>query len=102
MHSTAIAFLEVAMHSLSLLALFTALPLLPPTLCLPFPSPQGPEAEAVMQQLCANNMAVEPGQVVYTGMLNTRGGFQTDCTVTRLSKNKWVSLIHNAYAYRCT
>ena len=44
--------------------------------------------ESVMQWLCANNVSVEPGQVVYTGMLNSRGGFQTDCTVTRLSKNK--------------
>ena len=49
---------------------------------------QGSEAEEVMQQLCGNNMAMQPGQVVYTGMLNTRGGFQTDCTVIRLSKNK--------------
>ena len=46
---------------------------------------QGPEAESLMQQLCANNMAVQPGQVVYTGMLNSRGGFQT---ITRLSMDK--------------
>ena len=49
---------------------------------------QGQDAESAMQRLCANNMAVEPGQVVYTGMLNGRGGFQTDCTVTRLGKDK--------------
>ena len=60
----------------------------PPPLPLPLSFPQGPDAESLMQQLCANNMAVQPGQVVYTGMLNTRGGFQTDCTITRLSLDK--------------
>ena len=58
----------------------------------PPPWLQGAEAESAMQQLCANNMAVQPGQVVYTGMLNSRGGFQTDCTVTRLSLDKWVNV----------
>ena len=43
-----------------------------------------------MQKLCTNNMAVAPGSIVYTGMLNRQGGYQTDCTVTRLSQNKLV------------
>ena len=52
--------------------------------------PQGPDAKAAMQKLCTNNMAVAPGSIVYTGMLNRQGGYQTDCTVTRLSQNKLV------------
>ena len=51
---------------------------------------QGPDAEAALQRLCSNNMAVAPGSIVYTGMLNQQGGYQTDCTVTRLSQNKLV------------
>ena len=51
---------------------------------------QGPDAEGTLQLLCSNNMAVSPGKVVYTAMLNRQGGFQTDCTVTRLSTNKLV------------
>ncbi|MFQ5620146.1 MAG: FAD-dependent oxidoreductase, partial [Rhodospirillales bacterium] len=46
---------------------------------------RGPDAEDVVQRLCANDMAVEPGRVVYTGLLNERGGYESDLTVTRLS-----------------
>ena len=53
---------------------------------------QGPGAEAAMQMLCTNNVAVPPGRIVYTGMLNGHGGYQTDCTVTRLAQNKCVML----------
>ena len=45
----------------------------------------GPDALRAMQQLCANNVDVAPGTVVYTGMLNARGGYETDVTVTRLA-----------------
>ncbi len=51
-------------------------------------SPQGSDAEAAMQKLCTNDVAVPQGQIVYTGMLNHRGGYETDCTVTRLDQHK--------------
>ena len=41
-----------------------------------------------MQVLCANNVDAPVGKVVYTGMLNDRGGYETDCTVTRTATNK--------------
>jgi glycine cleavage system T protein len=44
---------------------------------------QGPDAEAFLQRLCSNDMAVPVGQVVYTPLLNSKGGFETDVTVTR-------------------
>ena len=43
-----------------------------------------------MQRVCCNNMAVEDGKVVYTGMLNDRGGIETDVTATRVSKNEYL------------
>lgn len=46
---------------------------------------QGRDAERVMQRLCSNDMGVEAGRVVYTAMLNSKAGIETDCTVTRLS-----------------
>lgn len=46
---------------------------------------QGLDAEAVLQKLCAANMAVPVGQVVYTPILNEKGGFETDITVTRIA-----------------
>ena len=64
-----------------------------------FSVPQGPDAEAALQKLCTNNMAVAPGSIVYTGMLNQQGGYQTDCTVTRLSQNK---LVHTLSFSHCS
>ena len=46
---------------------------------------QGRDAEAVLQRVCANNVAVQPGRIVYTQWLNERGGIEADVTVTRLA-----------------
>ena len=47
---------------------------------------QGRDAESVLQRICANDVAVPPGRVVYTQWLNERGGIEADFTVTRLSE----------------
>ena len=51
---------------------------------------QGPDAEAVLQRIMANDVAVEPGRLVYTGMLNAKGGFVADLTVNRLSEDAYM------------
>ncbi len=51
---------------------------------------QGPDAEAVLQQVCANEVAVEPGRVVYTQWLNEQGGIEADLTVTRLAGDRFM------------
>jgi 4-methylaminobutanoate oxidase (formaldehyde-forming) len=45
----------------------------------------GAGSEAFLQQVCAANIAVAPGQMVYGQMLNARGGIEADITVTRLA-----------------
>ena len=50
---------------------------------------QGRDAEMVLQTLCANDVGVDAGRIVYTGMLNNRGGFESDVTVTRLSEDTY-------------
>src|SRR4029453_4268608 len=45
----------------------------------------GPDASAALQRLCANDLDVSMGRLVYTGMLNERGGYESDLTVTRLA-----------------
>ncbi|TGR60345.1 FAD-dependent oxidoreductase, partial [Mesorhizobium sp. M2D.F.Ca.ET.223.01.1.1] len=47
---------------------------------------EGRDACAFLQRLCANDMDVAPGKIVYTQMLNQRGGIGSDLTVTRLSE----------------
>ncbi len=48
---------------------------------------QGPDAENVLQRLCANDVAVPVGSVVYTPVLNEFGGFESDLTVTRFAED---------------
>ncbi len=49
---------------------------------------EGPDAAAVLGRLCANEVDVAPGRVVYTQMLNRRGGIECDLTVTRLARRR--------------
>ena len=46
---------------------------------------QGRDALAVLQRLCANEMDMPVNKMVYTAMLNERGGFESDLTVIRLN-----------------
>jgi 4-methylaminobutanoate oxidase (formaldehyde-forming) len=50
---------------------------------------QGRDAESVMNQICANNVAVPVGQCVYTQWLNEHGCIEEDVTVTRLSEDSY-------------
>ncbi len=61
---------------------------------------EGADAEAVLQRLCANDVAVPAGRVVYTAMLNARGGFESDLTVTRLSEEAYLIVTGSAQGPR--
>ncbi len=61
---------------------------------------EGPDAEAALQRLCANDVAVAPGRMVYTGMLNERGGFESDLTVTRISADEYLIVTGSAQVTR--
>ena len=50
----------------------------------------GPGSEQALQWLCTADVAVEPGRTVYTGMLNERGTYESDLTVTRLSADEFL------------
>jgi 4-methylaminobutanoate oxidase (formaldehyde-forming) len=51
---------------------------------------EGPEALAALQRLCAADVGVAPGRIVYTQMLNARGGIECDLTVTRLADDAFL------------
>jgi glycine cleavage system aminomethyltransferase T/glycine/D-amino acid oxidase-like deaminating enzyme len=51
---------------------------------------EGPDAAAALQGLCANDVDVPPGRIVYTQMLNARGGIECDLTVTRLADDAYL------------
>ncbi|HEY1322195.1 MAG TPA: aminomethyltransferase family protein, partial [Streptosporangiaceae bacterium] len=50
----------------------------------------GPGSEQALQWLCTADVAVAPGRTVYTGMLNERGTYESDLTVTRLSADEYL------------
>ena len=51
---------------------------------------QGPDAEAVLNRICANDVAVAVGKIVYTQWLNARGGIEADLTVTREANDRYL------------
>jgi 4-methylaminobutanoate oxidase (formaldehyde-forming) len=61
---------------------------------------EGRDALALLQRLCANQIDVETGRIVYTQMLNERGGIESDLTVTRLSETAFLLVVPAATLQR--
>jgi len=50
----------------------------------------GPDAEKALQWICAGDVRVEPGKLVYTQWLNPRGGIEADVTVSRTDTERFM------------
>jgi 4-methylaminobutanoate oxidase (formaldehyde-forming) len=61
---------------------------------------QGRDALALLQRLCANDMDVPVGRMVYTPMLNARGGIETDLTVMRQAADQFLLVTGSAQPTR--
>ncbi|MEZ5116095.1 MAG: FAD-dependent oxidoreductase [Candidatus Nanopelagicales bacterium] len=51
---------------------------------------QGADAERVLNRVCANDVAVPVGRIVYTQWLNERGTIEADVTVTREADDRFL------------
>jgi glycine cleavage system T protein len=51
---------------------------------------EGRDACSVLNRVCANDVDVEPGKLIYTQWLNEKGGIEADLTVTRLSQTAYL------------
>jgi glycine cleavage system aminomethyltransferase T/glycine/D-amino acid oxidase-like deaminating enzyme len=60
----------------------------------------GPDSERALQWLCTADVAVPPGRTVYTGLLNERGRYESDLTVTRLSAEEFLLVSSSATTER--
>ncbi len=58
---------------------------------------EGPGAAALLERLCDNRVAREPGKITYTQMLNTRGGIECDFTVARLDEERFSIVTGTAF-----
>jgi 4-methylaminobutanoate oxidase (formaldehyde-forming) len=61
---------------------------------------RGRDAAGVLQRLCANDVDVPAGRAVYTGLLNDRGGFESDLTAVRLAAGEFYLVSGTAQAVR--
>jgi len=58
------------------------------------------DACGFLQRVCANDVDVAEGRIVYTRMLNDRGGIEADVTVTRLSETAFLVVTAGANLHR--
>jgi 4-methylaminobutanoate oxidase (formaldehyde-forming) len=54
---------------------------------------QGRDAERVLNRICANNVVVPVGRIVYTQWLNRLGTIEADLTVTRLAEDSFLVVL---------
>ena len=59
---------------------------------------QGRDAAVLLDRICAAEIDVEIGRSIYTGMLNERGGYESDLTVMRLAADRFLIVTGSAQA----
>jgi 4-methylaminobutanoate oxidase (formaldehyde-forming) len=61
---------------------------------------KGADAHPALQYLVANDVPTTPGRTVYTGMLNERGGYESDFTITCIDWDEYLIVTGSAQAVR--
>ncbi len=61
---------------------------------------QGPDAEAALSHIAANRVDRPVGSLIYTQMLNDKGGIEADVTVVRLSFDSYYIVTGTGFATR--
>ena len=61
---------------------------------------EGADAGALLGRLAANDVAVPLGRAVYTPLLNERGGYESDLTVSRVGPEAWFLVTGSAQRVR--
>jgi 4-methylaminobutanoate oxidase (formaldehyde-forming) len=58
----------------------------------------GRDAERALSWICANDVTKPPGRLVYTQMLNAKGGIECDLTVARLAEDEFYIVTGTGFA----
>lgn len=61
---------------------------------------EGPDSEAVLQEICTCDAQIEPGAVRYTQWLNKNGGIEADLTIMRIDPQCYIVVTGAAAASR--
>jgi 4-methylaminobutanoate oxidase (formaldehyde-forming) len=59
---------------------------------------KGPDAEAALSWIAANDVAKPPGSLTYTQMLNDKGGIECDLTVARVKHDEYYIVTGTGFA----
>lgn len=59
---------------------------------------KGRDAERALSWIAANNVARRPGSVIYTQMLNERGGIECDLTAARIAEDEYYIVTGTGFA----
>ncbi len=59
---------------------------------------KGPDSEAALNWIAANNVAKPVGSLIYTQMLNDHGGIESDLTCVRVGENEYYIVTGTGYA----
>ena len=63
---------------------------------------EGPNATSLLQRLCANDVDVAPGRIIYTAMLNDQGGIESDVTIFKITDDKYFLVTGTGQAVKDT
>ncbi|MSP83756.1 MAG: FAD-dependent oxidoreductase [Alphaproteobacteria bacterium] len=58
----------------------------------------GPDAESVLQTICAGDVGRAPGRITYTQMLNRNGGIECDLSVSRIAETEYYIVTGTGFA----
>lgn len=61
---------------------------------------EGPDARALLGRLAAGDLDVPVGRTVYTPLLNERGGYESDVTISRVADERWFVVTGSAQRLR--
>ena len=61
---------------------------------------EGADALTVLHRVCANDVDVEPGRVVYSPILNRRGGYESDVVILRSAEQTFMMITGAAQTSR--
>ncbi|ENN70883.1 pyruvate dehydrogenase phosphatase regulatory subunit, mitochondrial [Dendroctonus ponderosae] len=62
---------------------------------------KGNEVVEALQFVCSNDVDVPVGSIIHTGMQNSKGGYENDCSLARLSPNHYMMIAPTIQQTRC-
>ncbi|KAK8393212.1 hypothetical protein O3P69_013309 [Scylla paramamosain] len=63
---------------------------------------KGNEVVQALQYLCSNDLDIPVGNIIHTGMQNSYGGYENDCSLARTAPNHYMMIAPSIQQTRCS